>query len=170
MHKSLVAAKEGKNVLLISRELLDWDQFDDSGNTSWSSSSLRSWLNDEFYYSAFSESERAKIVTTSVNNGQEGVTQDRVFLLSQDQLDTYMGDSSKLSLSGYMTNYGVDHAKERSHGYFDPIMEYEWWTRTPASESGKMVVISAYGNFTSGMADDYRGVRPAIWVTDWAKK
>ena len=63
----------------------------------WETCTLREWLNDDFYNSAFTDDEKAQIlvsqVTTPKNEktGKEGGndTEDKIFLLSIDEANTY---------------------------------------------------------------------------------
>lgn len=71
---------EGNRALVVSDNALDYLPFDEGGGSSWAESSIRSWLNGEFYDSVFSEEEKALIVDTNIG----GVT-DKVFLLSYDE-------------------------------------------------------------------------------------
>ncbi|MBR6185593.1 MAG: hypothetical protein IKQ41_04965 [Clostridia bacterium] len=96
----LVLETDGSQAFLLSRYVLTCRKFNGSKsmNLSWSSSSIRKWLNDKFL-DGFSKKEQAAIVTTTVDNsaaqsetgacsgGKE--TKDKVFLLSYAELNTY---------------------------------------------------------------------------------
>lgn len=75
-----VLKTDGDTALVVSEYALDYLPFDENGGSEWAESSLRSWLNGEFYESAFSDEEKALIINTS--NG--GAT-DKVFLLSLEE-------------------------------------------------------------------------------------
>ncbi len=45
-------------LLLLSKKIIDYREFADSNGYNWSDSSLRRWLNNDFYYNAFSDDER----------------------------------------------------------------------------------------------------------------
>ena len=90
--------------LLITRDIIDARAFDNDGKTNiWSKSSLRKWLNREFY-SGFSAEEKSRILSTNVVNndnpwyGTDGGqdTVDNVFLLSIEEVVEYFGDSGAL--------------------------------------------------------------------------
>ena len=42
----------------MSKKIIDYREFADSNGYNWSDSSLRRWLNNDFYYNAFSDDER----------------------------------------------------------------------------------------------------------------
>ena len=89
---------EQNRVLLMSRYALDYCT---KSNSKWEYCSLRTWLNNDFINSAFTEKERRLIPTVTVINndnahsGTDGGrdTQDRIFCLSADELVEYLGYS-----------------------------------------------------------------------------
>lgn len=85
-------------VMLISKYALDYQQFNDTDErVTWENSSLREWLNDDFYNAAFDEAEQELICDTNVENpdnhwnGIEGGndTIDKVYILSFDEICQY---------------------------------------------------------------------------------
>lgn len=112
---------------------------------SWENSTLRKWLNNDFISKAFSQDERATILTTTISNPDNmdygtdsgGDTSDRVFLLSYEEAVYYF--PSKTSRQGTPTKYckeqgcydPVKYARE--HGKECPPEEVGhtwWWLRT----------------------------------------
>lgn len=109
--------KDGK-ALLLSEDVIDDHVFNNSqGDTIWETSSLRNFLNNDFYNDVFNEEEKAKIVSTSnenksyadylssywlnnsyiefnninkVNNGN--TTDDKVFVLDLGEIRQYLGN------------------------------------------------------------------------------
>lgn len=61
---------EDGTALLLSTSVLDWKQFHNEENTPvvWEDSSLKAWLNNEFYNVAFSEEEQKMIVNRKKDN------------------------------------------------------------------------------------------------------
>jgi hypothetical protein len=124
----------------------------------WETSSLRQWLNDEFYALSFSEEEKERIVLTAVttpNNEQYGTsggneTSDYVFLLSQDEVDEYLPRKTSRA-----TKY--PDGKQAS-----------WWLRSPGGNALRAGFIGGTGSVGVGYYVDYadNGVRPAIWITE----
>ena len=111
---------EGK-VLLISKYGLDMKQYNETlydvpwGRVMWESSSIRFWLNGEFYNECFSEFEREKIMKTEVVNGFTKYshidggsnTEDNIFLLSIDEAERYF-DTDKERIC-YVTKENSNH-------------------------------------------------------------
>ncbi len=75
-----VLKTDGDMALVVSENALDYLPFDENGGSEWAESSLRSWLNGEFYESAFSDDEKALIMSAG-----NGVVTDKVFLLNLDE-------------------------------------------------------------------------------------
>ena len=146
----------------------------------WAYSSLRSWMNDDFYDTAFS-AEKSFIKTTSLTTPSSysseydaDPTKDKGFLLSRaDVLEPSYGFSSD---SGYGedTNriaYGTDYARCQGlivDGSTDDFYSgaSDWHLRTPCTDDGTGSVNSdcfvhsgVYG--TQGIVE---GIRPALRV------
>lgn len=111
--------KDGR-ALLISKYGLDAKAFQDQEDTlnrpkgvTWENCSLRKWMNNDFFNSAFSDEEKAMIPeVTLVNGGNEyyGVpaqndTQDKVFCLSVDEAMQYFGESTYTTEDGAYGHY-----------------------------------------------------------------
>lgn len=157
-----VLAKDGKNVLLLSEDALDWRLFDEAGNSSsWESSSLRKWLNEDFYYDAFSADDRSKIVSTVVDNSRDGKTIDYVFLLSTEEVEKYF--AREYDRKSWQTQYCVQRANEITGGYHI-VTEARWWTRTKDDDGRGFICVDEDGEFYDRFFDS-AAVRPAIWVT-----
>ena len=144
-----VLAREDNKALVISRYGLDAKRFDVSSNN-WDNSEIRKWLNGEFYNSAFSVEEKARI---------KFFNQDNVFLLSREEAGKYFADrdARKCKATAYAKAKG---AGVNNDGYC------WWWLRSPGPFSRSIVY---YVNFDGGVdgyfANDDRGsVRPALWI------
>ena len=109
--------KVNNRVLLLSKDIIDSrcyqdiseDEFDDmfySDNhikLTWENCSLRKWLNNEFYNTAFNDNEKQRILVMNIANNdnidtgaKSGVnTYDKVFLLSIDEMMKYFGSGVK---------------------------------------------------------------------------
>ncbi len=65
----LVLEKEDDRMLIISRYALDWQKYDAKHrDMTWEDSTLRNWLNDSFYNTAFTGEEQEKIVPVTNEN------------------------------------------------------------------------------------------------------
>ena len=148
--KWLVLDKKDNKTLVISRDILFKKSYDDMVfDVTWESCTLRSYLNDDFYNTAFSEEEKKLITRSKIENpdnpiygtGGGNATEDYIFLLSVDEAHKY---------------YKAD--ADRSCGE-------EWWLRTLGSNkrTASFVNINGYINHYGYRIDNY-GVRPALWL------
>ncbi len=124
----IILIKDGEDALLISKKILDTKAYGDSEDiVTWEESSVRKWLNEDFYDTAFSESEKSHIMLTQHNNpdsydfydsdytkihfgldwagtgmgGNGGEnTEDKVFLLSWQEALEYFEDEEKREAQG----------------------------------------------------------------------
>jgi len=140
----------------------------------WEKCSLRSWLNDDFYISAFTEEEKGWINVTTVktedneNNGTAGGndTEDKVFLLSVDEAEKYFDSDEKRQClaSEYAKAQGLE------------VGEYHtvegccyWWLRSPGDYASDVARVTEEGKVqASGTSIDREnscGVRPAMWFS-----
>ena len=154
---------DGK-ALVISQCGLDAQPYHDTFQpVTWQDCSLRSWLNSEFWNTAFSREEQAKILTTTVADARDETltTEDKVYLLSYAELEYYMDDpdSRRRDATAYASARG---------GY---INSYSgtcwWWSRTPTGSGDLTATVDAYGyleNFGSRVTDTSVSVAPSIWI------
>ena len=114
----------------------------------WENSSLRSWLNEDFYNSKFSDGEKAAIVTAH-NIFTEGDstyetdcgndTDDKVYLFSYTEA---------MAISDDTRDCGID-----------------WWLRSPGKYQSDAVYIGLRSpNLMGNYVDSHCGVRPVIRV------
>ena len=157
----LVLDKQDDRILVISKYVLDNKPYNESDESvTWETCTLRSWLNYEFYNTAFSYDEKALIPTVTVtadknpsyktNAGND--TQDKIFLLSVSEAEKYFSsDDERICDSTAYAEYST-----------------AWWLRTPGYHSYWNTVVFDYGTiFTVGntVNDEYGdGVRPAMWL------
>ena len=169
-----VIKEDGNNLVLLSKYILAYSNFYDLNNIHnvfWDKSVLRRFLNNDFYQKAFSSSEQAKIIPTTVSTEEytyESIyitgekkstkitTSDKVFALSKDEIR--YGD--------YVFEAGV--LKGIPSPYLDPAgTPSKWYLRGPCGWN--------YGNETIlfvNAAEDIDwwygtysyGVRPCIRV------
>ncbi len=101
----------------------------------WKDCDARNWLNEYFYYAAFSPAERAEI--RSVNNGG---SMDKVYLLDQKQFEKYVN-----RIMGTPCMLATDYAKTRG-AYINENGESPYWIRkNDASAWGAFV--GSHGGF-----------------------
>ena len=186
----IVLEKQGNMALLLSKYILDCKKYNEvRDDITWENCTLRNWLNNSFYYNAFSSRERNQIKTINVINNNNidfelvnggNNTNDNVFCLSIDEIMKFFGNGVKAPW-GYQlgknvetkgTNYArlVDngghnlYVKENSGGNDG---NSNFWLRTPGVSQLSVADIQHNGYMiTVGfIVDSYNiGVRPALWV------
>ncbi len=71
-----VISVEGNDAMLMAEHTLDCKSYNDDGTYStWENSSLRTWLNEDFYNTAFKKDEQAAIITAQFTSGIDEPTQ-----------------------------------------------------------------------------------------------
>lgn len=175
----IVLDREGDEYLLISEQVLDVQPFNTVSNEgNWENSTLRTWLNDDFYNRAFSASEKSQIKNATVrtevydevidfNYYYTIETIDNVFLLSCPEFMQYFswGDSFGI------TNYAMAKSETLKDQHWNGLAANKWIMRT-AKHIKMNTYVSYQVNFTvpqfsNGCADTFDqtyGVRPCIWV------
>lgn len=101
--------KKGK-ALLITKRCLESKSYNDDESviTTWEDSSLRKWCNDDFYQQSFTDEEKSRIVSITLNNDQPidenhlpgKQTQDKVFIMSFKEITTYYPNPSSIKFLG----------------------------------------------------------------------
>ena len=150
--------------LLVSKYALTARQFDVSrpySGSYWGTSTLRTWLNGDFWNDAFTVYDQAAIILSDLDtNGT--ATQDHVFILAiSDANDYFSNNSDRLCVA---TQYAINQ-----NVYNTPAEHYApWWLRTKDSttrndyaafvESDGAVHADGYS-----ATDTHFGIRPAIW-------
>ena len=139
-------------------------------------SHIRSWLNSNFYNTAFTAAEKARIQTTTVDNSVASTgyssntyacanTSDQVFLLSYAEATNasygLSTDASRqLKSSAYAQSQGVltDNTNGNSH----------WWVRSPHSNYASVArYVNNDGSDINSTRVNYthHGVVPALWIS-----
>jgi hypothetical protein len=138
-------------------------------------SHIRSWLNSNFYNTAFTAAEKARIQTTTVDNSVASTgyssntyacanTSDKVYLLScSEATNASYGLSTttarQLKPSAYAQSQGVYTNTSNGNSY--------WWLRSPYNSSADLARYVYYdGNV--GLNRVYYtndGVVPALWIS-----
>ena len=167
----IVLANQGNQSLLISRYALDCQQYNTKyENVTWSSCSLRTWLNGTFLKAAFSSNEQKAILTTSVDNSKSqgnsswftnggNNTTDQIFLLSYAEAGKYF--SSNTDRICKPTAY----AKAQG-AYTNDSGNCWWWLRSPGINLNLAAYVTTDGSLGSSRLVNrgYDAVRPAFWI------
>lgn len=165
----IVLAREGDQVLVISRYALDCIPYNRSSTSvTWETCSLRKWLNGTFLDAAFSESERAMIPSVTVSADKNpsystspgNSTTDQVFLLSITEVNKYFSSHSARQCQGTAYCYAQGAYKADNGNCW-------WWLRSPGYYSNFAAGVNGDGSvdeFGSSVNIDKYAVRPALWI------
>jgi len=158
-----VLSNTGGELFVMAEKILASREFDKNKESSWSFCTLRTWLNGEFYNTAFNSTEQAKIKTST------GITNDKLFLLSYSEVLN--------PAYGFSKNYSTLDVARRAQGT-DFAKSNGLWVFTNGSYSGNsgwlmnastdylyhVVKVNASGAIDDDnyFRDTDAGVRPAI--------
>lgn len=174
----IVLAKEGNRALLISAYGLEQQPYNQKREkVTWATCTLREWLNDSFYKTAFSSLEQNLIETTSIHtevyDDWDAVpgpdTEDKIFVLSSDEAEQYFESDD------FRKCYPTSHAAK--NGFKSKNGCCLWWLRTPGPDNTYVTIVDITGEIcyiTVKGADismqlldgtpGHENVRPAMWV------
>ncbi len=168
--KWLVLDKDGDRMLVISDRGLDCQEYNTAHEeVTWKTCSLRTWLNKDFINSAFNSDERSMIQITTITTdyaSPENNTTDKIFLLSNEEVDKYLPDGSGFPprLCG-----ATSYAKAQGARDWDDTIKLgsiAWWLRQSYDTSKISAPVVKYnGDFSTVQVDyPYYLVRPAMWI------
>ncbi len=164
-----VIAQEKDKVLLLSEKNLDcipYNLIDEI--VTWESCSLRSWLNTEFFNTAFTVDEQDAILTSEIITNDNSMyktkggdaVRDKLFLLSIEEANRYFdSDAARITKN---TSYAVE-----KNAFNSTDGEGWWWLRSPglsgniASTINYSGAVDEYGNFVFSLGGC---IRPAFWI------
>ncbi|MCL1823304.1 MAG: DUF6273 domain-containing protein [Oscillospiraceae bacterium] len=150
-----------EKILIIRENLLDRKPLTyhkDGSSITWENSSIRNYLNNEYFNNAFTLEEQTRIIETTVINENNAIsdiaggndTTDKIFLLSINEAKSYF--SNEVLRIAYYAN-GEDSS---------------WWLRSPGYiGDNHAAVVYADGRIgSSGIyVSNYGiGIRPALWL------
>ena len=171
----LVLDKKGTRLFLISLYAIDCQRYNtESADVTWETCSLRGWLNDTFYNTAFSADEQDGILTTTVTadaNPTYGTspgsnTKDKIYLLSIPEVNRYFAsdEDRKCAPTEYAIAQGV------GVGDSDAIFGRTlcWWAlRSPGFYQfyASFVYYFGYVNpYGYDVANPNDAIRPVMWI------
>ena len=180
----LVLKKDGSTLLAVTLYGVERMQFHDSLNkVTWETSAVRSWLNTSFLDSAFSAAERLQIETTTVtaernptypNSPAGNDTEDKLFLLSVQEAETYFSNSSKARICSPAPAVVLNapsgvYAHSNKAWYAEHDYLCSWWLRSPGMYKDLYVSYVDHGGNISGGGQVYLEgtdlcVRPAVRI------
>lgn len=160
----VIIRRDDKSCLLISKYVLDHVAYNnDFEFTNWEDSSIREWLSQYFYNHSFNEEEKQYIeeVENDIEYASNGITKDKVFLLSVSEADEYFdGDEDRIGLAtDYAIARGVQAYENRSCW---------WWLRSVCEDNEYAMNVRSAGNLRYGadcaVNSDGYGIRPVVLV------
>ena len=151
---------DGKT-LLVSKYLLDVHRFDTRSND-WTSSEIRSWLNNMFLKTAFSVKEQKRL---------EAYEGDRVTLLSLDEVKKYFSYRVERDTcyEFYPDRVAIPTAYAKKNGAYSalPLDVGLWWLRSPGYVDSNASIVNSHG-YLSKVGSNVRNtpfcVRPVIFL------
>jgi len=155
----IVLDKDDEKMLLISKYALDTKPFNSSWRVflaEWENCSLRTWLNEDFMNTAFSSSEKQRIIQTSHRD-----IDDYVFLLSSSEAREYFDSATQRQC------YPTEYARNNGAWISSDNRKCCWWLRT-SERVGYATTVNAVGDLHSDLESVSTNdicVRPAIWIS-----
>ncbi|MBO4410683.1 MAG: hypothetical protein J5794_00615 [Lachnospiraceae bacterium] len=177
----LVLDKNSDSLLVISLYALASGVYTEGEDTdvSWETSSVRTWLNGEFFNAAFSTEEQAVVKTTTVaaekNPRYEKLsagndTQDKLFFLSLQEAEQYFTNNASRACSptkAVLAEGGFSLSVKP--WYSDLNYACMWWLRNPGMDTTKAAYVDKSGSFNyNGNRANYNSkisYRPAMWLS-----
>ncbi len=158
----LVLERKDDSVLVVSEKLLDYLPY---GGEEWADSSLRTWLNGEFYDKSFSVEQKARILSaevTALGDESSADTEDKVFLLSAADTYNYFSDieARKAGYSGWAERKYSDSVQTT----YATSESRAWWLRDTSYRQYNIKNIGSDGVLGGIKYDESSGVRPAMWI------
>jgi len=164
---------ENWGTLILSEYILDAKPYnEDRIYITWEVSTLRTWLNRDFFNAAFTEEEKERIREAHIVNEESPIsadTLDRIFLLSMDELEHYFPivdgryDYPRRAVkpTKFAIQQGAHVDDENDMGI--------WWLRSPDRDSSAVAYVQSYGGEAYGIFFEQEhggrvGVRPALWL------
>ena len=169
---------DGKTLVTTKYNIDSRHASEEKGAVTWENCTLRTWMNDEFYNSAFSDEEKAAILEETIDNSDDNFwtnadsgegTTDRVFAISYaeyiDILEETLCDFRFFAAKP--TKYC--HAAGADTGAFETSI---YWMRTSGKDERNFMVMDREGFARFIGWDAGHGhvcVRPCMWLDSSAQ-
>ena len=162
----LILSVDDGQALVTSLKMLEVKQYHkEQAEVTWEDSSLREWLNEDFYKNAFTEEEQDQILSVTIHTpdnpkfGTSGGndTQDQIFLLSIDEAESLF--STGKSRAGEMTVWTKNNS--------DKVKASEsWWLRSSGEDPRYAAYVYKSGEAApaGNQVSVYAKVRPAFFL------
>ena len=174
----IVLHETKEKILVLSKYILDAKRmFPDCIYTSWERSTLRKWLNQDFFHEVFAPEEQKRISESEIftpdcrdfGSYGENYTKDKLFLLSEEELYHYLPnpDSRTAPAESHAVGYSQD-LKDFVNllPFYKEMKNCWWWLRSTGDEPNNFGVVWSDGSvFALGHYANYeRGIRPAMYL------
>ncbi len=170
----ILTKSNGKAFLLADIALDSQEYYVSRSSNNYAYSTIRTWLNETFYNTAFNELEKGIILTTTVDNSASSTgyssnsyacndTKDKVFLLSYKEVTTYL-TSNTLRIrktTDYAKSQGCYSSTDSSY-----LGNTSWWFRSPSKYYSYYARNFNYDGYIyyNYVPITYYGVVPALWI------
>ncbi len=178
----LVLADSDGSLFLITLYAIEHMQFHSSlSKVTWETSAVRAWLNNDFITAAFSSEESSKIKLSSViaekhpdypKSPAGNDTEDKVFLLSVQEVNQYFKDSASGKCAPTEAVIADSNVFSKSNKAWYSNSDYlcGWWLRSPGMYKDLYVsYVNHSGSVSAGGQVYLTGtdicVRPAMWIS-----
>ena len=168
---TVLDVQEGKALLAADR-VLDCQPYNDrKTDMTWENSTLRAWLQDVFYETAFTDAEKTAVLPVKNGNDQGNIswtttggneTEDRVFLPSCAEVAKYFPAQNDRKLTG--SEYARSNGAKLLGMTTLVVGETDWWLRSPGKVQTDAAYIGVKGDIGTKQVSDKLGVRPMIWM------
>ena len=170
-----VLAVENNKALLFSEKILESQKYNETNmDITWEQCTLRKYLNNEFY-NKLGAVKSAIAVTHNKNSNNQWYstrggndTQDKIFLLSLEEVVKYFGDSGKLKNRPKSESWYINDKFNNSRIAYNISKEACcWWLRSSGSDNRVAASVlndgdvNVHGDFATR---SFGGVRPALWL------
>ena len=167
----IVLKQEDDRVMLISKYCLDCRPYHNALEAvDWERCSLRQWLNDEFFDTAFTPEEQLQILAVTNENPAHDLaktssgesTSDCVSILSREEAENLFASVTSRSTAptAYARGKGAYFSTETRTGW--------WWLRTTSFLNDHVTYVTSLGGVSTEGREVIRqdaGVRPVIWIS-----
>ena len=183
---------QNNRALIITENIIERRAYNEEDEeVTWETCTLRGYLNGEFLQK-FSGEERGRIAETRIQNPDNlwyarkggNHTEDKVFLLSLEEVDRYFGNSGDYENRRSKSERFFDGKREFVPDEDGPALVFSnandsdrtaklnnepclWWLRSPGYYSSRAAIVGGGGFVDASgvlVIDDYSGLRPALWL------
>ena len=175
----MVVTKMPGKALVVSKYVLERMPFEsdaDVNSVTYPDSTVRSWLNGDFYQEAFTEEEKAFIPLTNIQTAyvedyerHTTDSDDHVFLLSYNEVNKYIAskEGSLQIASPTETVKATGIYVWDNSGKENPTPGVGWMLRDSADSTYRYANVDGGGYIARDYGDDINdrgGIRPAMWL------